>query len=78
MTAKKSTKKRDARENYCCFVLSSYCFLTFSLSPSCYLANVLSRRHKSPVNEQFLLRVQRDTIVEVPVPVSALCLDSPY
>ena len=41
-------------------------------------ADVLSRWHASVVNEQFLLRVKRDNLVEVPVPVSVFYLDSPY
>ena len=41
-------------------------------------ADVLSRWHASPVNEQFLLCVKRDNLVEVPVPVSVFYLDSPY
>lgn len=41
-------------------------------------ADVLSRWHARPVNEQFLLRVKSDNLVEVPVPVSMFYLDSPY
>lgn len=41
-------------------------------------ADVLSRWHANPLQEQFLLRAKRDNLVEVPVPASVFSLDSPY